>query len=557
MEKNYDAIVIGAGVAGGLIANELSKAGYYVLILEAGVTGPKREELVGNYIKAPAKTLASPYNVFPAGVINKAPSPDNTNDYYDQPDGKLDPMVFKSTYERRVGGSTWHWLGNCPRLLPNDFKTYSLYNIGVDWPITYTDLENWYVAAEKELGVAGDHEALNGYLGAFRTQPFPMQKIWPSYSDLQITEKLRPSAHLWSEFNDLPFELVSTPQARNSSPYDGRPVCAGNSTCVPICPIGAKYDATVHINKAQKNGAVLREQSIVTNIFAEKDGQITGVTYQTWDQEKITVHGKVYVLAANAIESAKILLMSEIANSSDQVGRNLMDHPQGEGLCVSKEPLFPFRGPPTTSGIDKFRDGEFRRKICAFRLSMGNDGGGRSQSPQTILNTLVQQSFGTNLKNELREKVIRQFRISFLAEMLPSSDNRITLSDQLDVAGIPRPKLAFKVDQYTMNSFEKISEIMKSIFIALGSKTENIKVPDHTTPFLGAGHVMGTCRMGNDPKSSVVDSNCRSHDHKNLFIAGASVFPTGGSANPTLTIAALSLRLAATIIENLALLPKS
>jgi choline dehydrogenase-like flavoprotein len=548
MEEQYDVIVIGAGVAGGLIANELSKEKRKVLILEAGITGAERVDLVGNYLRSATRGLGSPY--FPPGTINKAPSPDGTNDYYDQATTLNSNNIFKSTYERRVGGSTWHWLGNCPRLLPSDFKSQTLYGFGRDWPISYDDLEPWYCKAEKELGVSGDHERLQDYFGAHRSEPFPMLKIWPSYSDLKITEALKGYKHLWAEYNDKDLVLMSTPQARNSHPYDGRPVCTGNSTCVPICPIGAKYDASVHIKKAQANGADLREKAIVTRLIAGPDGRITSVVYKSWEGEDITVKAKIYVLAANAIESPKILLMSGIANRSDQVGRNLMDHPQGEGLCIAKDPLFPFRGPPTTSGIDKFRDGAFRKDFCAFRMSMGNDGGGRSQSPQNILSAMVQDSFGKTLRSNLREKVIRQFRISFLAEMKPLPENRVTLSPILDF-GVPRPKIDFRVDDYTMNGFDKIAEVMKSILLALGSRIEDIKLPDHTTPFLAAGHIMGTCRMGNKADDAVVNRDCRSFENKNLFVAGSSVFPTGGTANPTLTLSAISLRIADTIIKEL------
>jgi choline dehydrogenase-like flavoprotein len=163
---------------------------------------------------------------------------------------------------------------------------------------------------------------------------------------------------------------------------------------------------------------------------------------------------------------------------------------------------------------------------------------------------MVQDSFGQVLRNNLREKVTRQFRISFLSEMKPLPENRVTVSPILDF-GVPRPKIDFRVDGYTLNGFDKISEVMKSILLALGSKLSDIVLPDHNTPFMAAGHIMGTCRMGNDPKDSVVDGDCRSHENKNLFIAGSSVFPTGGTANPTLTLSALSLRIANTILKDL------
>lgn len=562
MEKEFDIIVIGAGVAGALIADRLVKAGKRVLILEAGERPQQRVESVETYLNASIQSLGSPYNPVPLPARIMARGPESENGYYNKYYDQQAPATpsnnqFKSTYERRVGGTTWHWLGNCPRLLPSDFETETRFGWGKNWPITYADLESWYCKAEWELGVAGDHEELNGLFGASRSRAFPMTRIWPSYSDIYIGELLKRNADelSWSEFNNEPTVLKCTPQARNSAPYDDRPVCTGNSSCVPICPIGAKYDASVHINKAvmaKGNPATLIDRAIVTKIQTDTTGLITSVTYINYENEENTVAAQIYILAANAIETPKLLLMSGVANSSDQVGRNLMDHPQGEGLCISPEPLFPFRGPPTTSGIDKFRDGYFRKKMCAFRISMGNDGWGRTKTPAGVLGDLIKTDFGSSLRSKLRETVIHQFRISFLAEMKPSSDNRVTLSTQKDDAGLPRPKLTFKVDDYTIGSYPKIGEVMRSIFLAMGSAPENIKVPvDTNVSFLGAGHVMGTCRMGSDAKDSVVDAECRSHDCRNLYIVGASVFPTGGTANPTLTVAALSLRAAESILKQL------
>jgi glucose dehydrogenase len=148
--------------------------------------------------------------------------------------------------------------------------------------------------------------------------------------------------------------------------------------------------------------------------------------------------------------------------------------------------------------------------------------------------------------------VTRQFRISFLAEMKPLPQNRVTLSPQTTFGDVPRPKIDFHVDAYTMNGFDKIAEVMRSILLALGSRPEDLTLPDHNTPFLAAGHIMGTCRMGTKADDAVVDRDCRSFENKNLFVAGSSVFPTGGTANPTLTLSAISLRIADTILKELA-----
>ena len=567
-ETHFDVIIIGSGVAGALIADYLcdekkrnqkgeNSRQPRVLMLEAGELGPARADLVSAYIKSPTKSLTTPYA---NKMVNEhAPSPDQAADYYDQPDppAKIDSQ-FVSTYQRRVGGTTWHWLGNCPRLLPNDFKSKTLYGFGEDWPITYDDLEPYYCLAEKEMGVAGDHDDINGLFGAYRSEPFPMHKIWPSYSDQVIARLIEKNKNYGAEFNGEPFELKITPQARNSTPYNGRPVCTGNSSCVPICPVGAKYDATIHVNSALANGAELREKAIVTQILADENGKITGVKYITWGGVEFTVTAEIYVLAANAIESAKLLLMSDIGNSSDMVGRNLMDHPQSEALCVIPEPVYSFRGPPTTSGIDKFRDGNFRSNFAAFRLSMGNDGGGRTLSSQPLidLQTLPLSGggyFGEELRKRLEYRAVRQFRISFLAEMKPSLSNRVTPSKTRFTFGVPNPKIDFSLDDYTLDAFDKIGEVLKGMFNIMGG-TEQI-LPDKGKQFLGAGHIMGTLRMGNKPDNSVIDANCRMHDCKNLFVAGSGSFPTGGTANPTLTVAALALRLAEHISKILSTAP--
>lgn len=532
----YDAIVIGAGVCGAIASLDLASAGRSVLLLEAGEWGPERIELVGAYARAAVKSPGSPY-VSTSGQEH-APSQENSSGpYYEQ----AGPNEYRSTYERRVGGTTWHWLGNVPRLIPADFRMQSLYDVGVDWPLTYDDLEPDYCEAERLLGVSGDHQQWDGLLDATRSKPFPMKRIWPSYSDQRIVEWLGEP-----EFEGVKVRVNSTPQARNSEPYEGRPACAGNSICVPICPIGAKYDGTVHVRKAVQAGADLRDRAVVTGLHAEPSGRIDAVTYRTWDGNEQTVSAKIVVLAAHAIESAKLLLMSGgpdgLANSSTKVGCNLMDHLQGVGVALTREPVFGFRGPPTTSGIDAFRSGDFRRQSAAFRMSLGNDGWGRKEAPQAAVTRLVgQRLFGAALRRELEDHLTRQFRISYSTETLPRDTNRVELSQQKDPTGIPRPKLTFALDDYNIAAFEHAKRVMTFIFTQIGA-TDFAFDPDPPSNYQPAGHIMGTCRMGHDSTQSVVDDMSISHDHSNLFIIGSATFPTSGTANPTLTAVALTVR---------------
>lgn len=538
MNRDYDAVVVGAGVAGGMVAYKLALAGARVLILEAGSRNPSRAQMVGAYAAAAPKTPHSPY--VQIETDKKAPSPDSPNDYYDQ--GTDVHRQYKSTYERRTGGSTWHWLGHTPRLLPSDFKMRTLFpelpNGYVDWPISYDDLEPWYCEAEREMGVAGANEEWDDLFGAFRSKPFPMSKIWPSYSDMWIAERIDGKT-----FDGATYKVRSTPSARNSELYDGRPPCAGNSICVPICPIGAKYDGFVHVAKALAQGASLWERCVVSRLDKDADGSVHTVHFLTFGGESQTVTAEIVVLAAHAIETPKLLLVSDVANGNDQVGRYLMDHLSKSTFGLAPDPLFPFRGPPSTSGIESFRDGEFRSKRAGFRVSLNNDGWSRKGAPYVEIEDLVNKKvFGAELQESLFARITKQLRLSCSVEVAPDKNNAVTLSATTDALGLPRPKIQFTPPQYSLDGLTQATKTLGDIFSQIGA-TE-VDLGSDPLNYDGAGHIMGTCRMGHESKCAVVDPQCRSHENLNLFVVGSAVFPTVGSPNPTLTIAALALRAA-------------
>ena len=151
---------------------------------------------------------------------------------------------YNVQYLRVVGGTTWHWAASTWRFLPSDFKLKSLYGVGRDWPIEYSDLEPWYQRAEEELGVwgPGDEE-----LGSPRSKPYPMAPLPLSYNEERVKSVLNANG----------YNVVTEPVARNSRAYDGRPTCCGNNNCMPICPIGAMYNGIFHVEKAEAAGAVI------------------------------------------------------------------------------------------------------------------------------------------------------------------------------------------------------------------------------------------------------------------------------------------------------------
>lgn len=624
-EKIYDVVIVGAGIAGALAAYKLAAAGKTVLVLDGGKRTPdSRDAYMQQFYLAMAKTPEAPYpnyknNPVPLSLdIGNWKTERALEDAFKQnysPPGYLiqkGPLPFCSTYERVAGGTTWHWSGTALRLIPSDFKLQTTYGRGIDWPITYDDLEPFYCEAEQEIGVTGDTSQQSYHGITFGKDPkdpskpyaYPMPGIPMTYSDKQIAQGIGSMS-----FEGQVVSVSPTPQGRNSIPYDERRVCAGNTNCIPICPIQAKYDATIHIAKAEQHGAKLQYRSIADKVLVDpQTGLVSGIHYIKFSDPDLprapgaprsaftegVARGKVYVLAAHAIETAKLLLNSAtdqqglangVANRSDQVGRNLMDHPVQLSYAFNPTPLYPFRGPLATAGIESMRDGPFRTKQGAFRVEIGNEGWNwATGDPYTTVNALVSPGpnsisgpnhtvqgglFGADLRNALNGFVTREFRFGSLVEQLPVSENRVQLSkDYTDGLGIPRPEITYDVDDYTRAGYAAARKFALAVFQKMGATDMTFVSDDNPTAFQfadpdvpgakpetyllnGAGHVMGTCRMGSDPATSVVDADHRAHDHKNLFIVGSSVFPTTGTANPTLTIAALSLMAADKIIADL------
>lgn len=578
----YDVVIVGTGVSGALIACKLSEAGRRVLLLDAGSVPKDRKDYVKSFAEAPQKEriISRPYVKSGDDADKFAPSADGDdlklnkeipfgpNKYYDQPG----PSAFKSSYLRLIGGSTWAWRGNSPRFIPDDFKLKTKfpklaekYPDVADWSISYDDIEPYFSEAEQEIGVAADHDEWNNLFGAYRSKPFPMKKIAQAYGDLQLIKAFADAPEEKKFFEGKEIKFFGLPQARNSERYQDRPPCEGNNNCIPLCPIQAKYDATVHLKKAAANGAETIEKAVVTRLEAGENGNIAKVWYKTWGEKNEDfgehfISGKIVVLAAHAIETPKILLMSDgiapIAKQNEIVGAYLMDHLGGEGAAIMPFPVFPFRGPQSTSCIESFRNHEQRDVKCVFRLTIGNDGWGRGKHPYATLEDLLKRKlFGEELKKELHHIVTHQLRIAYASEQLPNKKNRVRLADEKDELGIPKPKIEFTVDDYSLEGMKMAQEVIKHIFRTVGAAETEWEFSNLTDAknyvYSGSAHIMGTCRMGDTPETSVVDADCRSHEHKNLFIVDGSVFTTGAPTNPTIVTAALALLAADKMIIDL------
>jgi glucose dehydrogenase len=608
VDSPYDVVVVGSGIAGALVALKLGKAKKKVLVLEAGEQIPTNlNEEMDTFYRATAKVPESAYKpnllqdasnpnsplVDPAKVMAGRPtvlSLAGDESWRDPSQSYLiqkGVVPFGSTYERVAGGTSLHWLGTSLRLLPNDFRMEKYRPDWPKWPtdISYESLERWYCEVEHEIGVSGAKDE-QSYAGMTFSKDYPMPRIPPSRTDQFLAEAIDGMT-----IDGQPLKVRSTPAARNSEPFKNRRVCAGNTNCIPICPIQAKYDPTITLRDAQATGHVhFFYRTVASNISIGENGRISQIEFKRYNEdgslgEAGSVTAKVFVIAANAIETPRLLLMSNhqrsegVANSSGQVGKNLMDHPFYVPWGLLPQPTYPYRGPLSTSGIEDLRDGDFRKHRAAYRIEIGNEGWnfaiGGDPNVTTLdfvnglnnsrVNKNYDALFGDELVKRLHSVLTRQFRLGFLVEQEPVEKNRVTLSETYkDGLGLARPEVYYSLSDYTLRGLAAAKEAADAIFARLNVASFTtydeedpavVELPPNSAGrrervrFMGAGHIMGTYRMGDDPAKSVVDGDQCSHDHKNLYLIGSGVFPNSATANPTLTLAALTLRTADKIMQ--------
>jgi choline dehydrogenase-like flavoprotein len=627
----YDVVIVGGGFAGAAIAKVIAESGgKRILILEAGrATGMSADKYASHVTAFQASLDNVPNTPYPdsrnapqadvsdirqiLGQSTPDTAPDSTIDtsgYLVQ----MGPLPFQSDFTRALGGTSLHWLGTCLRMLPSDFELHTRYGQGVDWPIGYEDLRPYYEQAERDIiGVAGSVTDQH-YPGIdnqkyFGDYDYPMEPVPASYLDQVLAHRLD-GRNITVRGSDYTVRMSSTPAARNTIPRgDYLPVgapgnpqqgqrCEGNTNCIPICPVQAKYSALKTLYElmrthpddqpltAKRSAVTIMTQAVASQVELDEHRRVSGITYQTYDNENTkparapqTVRGKVYVLAANAVQNATLLLASNAANSSGLVGRNLMDHPLILTWGLAPEPVWGFRGPLSTSGLEMFRDGPFRDRSSAFRIEIGNEGWNfTANAPTSTVKTMIQSGkYGRDLRRAIGEVIPRQFRLALEMEQIPQTSNYVTIDGAYrDQLGNYRPVIRYDLPDYVRSGFAMAKEASDAMFRLLGIRRlgphedrDDFNYPRDYTDYLpsdpgyviyggcgytfqGAGHVAGTHRMGSSRRYSVVNTGQRSWDHDNLYLVGCGNMPTIGTSNPTLTMTALAIRAGDNIVEDLA-----
>jgi choline dehydrogenase-like flavoprotein len=530
-DVDADLVIVGSGVVGALIADQLAGQGRSVVMLDAG---PRldRGQVVENWRNMPFENrVGSDYQgLYPQSPNAPAPLYFPPNNYVGL--SGADGKSFQQGYIRAVGGTTWHWAASCWRHLPVDFRMRSTYGVGLDWPISYDDLEPYYCRAEEAMGVSGPQDpAMQS--PSERSRPYPSDFVPWAHGDKRFAEVV--NAH--------GYKSIPIPQGRMVQPWNGRPACCGNNNCQPICPIGAMYNGIHSVQSAEAKGAKVIAEAVVYKIDTDANNRITAVHW--YDAQKVshTATGKAFVIACNSLETPRLLLLAAnasnprgIANSSDQVGRNMMDHSGFHCTFLANEPLWLGRGPAQSSCLVGPRDGAFRSEYSANKMILNNISRVGPATQQALKLGLTGQA----LDEEIRRRAAFGVDLSISLEPLPDPNNRLTLSpNRRDPLGLACPDIHYEVGAYVRKGYDAAVKQLEHIGKLFEAVEFNI-----TTALNANNHIMGGTIMGADARISVVDGDCRAHDHANLWLPGGGAMPSSSVVNSTLSMAALGLKAA-------------
>lgn len=533
-DLEYDAIVIGAGAAGGIVACVLAEAGKRVLLLERGRAlahadvgrDHLRNHRLGRY------------------GHNTGPDPgDNPRVFVDPRGGEHLVRPHQPGYHNNavcVGAGTRVYGGMAWRFLPDDFRMATRYGVPegstlADWPVAYADLEPYYDRAEWEIGVAG--EAEGNPLQGPRSRPYPLPPL-PANPQRTILE---------AGARALGLRTFPPPVLINTVPRDGRPACIRCGMCVGFaCPSDARNGIhNTAVPRALATGrCMLRTEAMVERVHLDRRGHVAGVSYYV-DGRREVATARATIVSCGAVESARLLLNSTtddqprgLGNDHDQVGRHLQGHYYPGAYGLMDDPCHDGLGPGISVATCDYNHGnadliggamlanEFI-KLPASHYHMPWPPG----TPR----------WGAAAKRFMRESYTRTVHIQGPVQEIPSPDSRVTVDPRVrDRWGIPVARLSGLAHPETVRTADYIRLRAEEWLHAAGAVRVWSEPPRLT---LSAGqHQAGTCRMGTDPRSSVTDPWGRVHGHENLFVVDGSLHVTNGGLNPVLTIMALAFR---------------
>ena len=527
--ETVDFVVVGSGAAGGVIARELSQAALTVLVFEQGPRlSPadfEHDELKYWFLSGITSDPISSPQTFRKTPAETAKLPRGSN-----------PL----TYARLVGGSSNHYTANFWRFHEIDFHERSVYG-GIsgtafsDWPISYRELEPYYTKVEWEIGVSGLANA--SPFDPPRSKPYPMPPMPVKSSGVLMEAGAR----------KLGLHPFPAPLAIASQPYRGRPACVHCGFCMGFgCEARAKSSTLfTMIPEAEATGRCeVRTASYVFRVETDSAGRATGVHYFDADKRQHFQKARAVVLSANGAETARLLLNSTsnrfphgLANSSGMVGKHLMFN-QGAGVhAVFEHEINDYKSVQVTRILHDFYDADPKRGFY------GGGGIDARINPQPGLWALAAggdlPTWGTEFKSRL-EAFPRSTMSTGHSTSLPLETNSVSLDPTVkDAWGIPAIRVTYKDHPDDLATAKFLQDRSYEIMEAAGAQ----KVwRDQVQESSDAAHLLGTCRMGDYPKTSVVDKYHRTHDVPNLFLCDGSSFVTSGRGQPTMTIQALAFR---------------
>ena len=529
-DETVDFTIVGSGAAGGVIARELARAGLSVVVLEQG---PRFAP--SDFEHDELKHWFTGEGFTPHSVRNPQTFRRDATQTAELP--PVRPPLF---YARGVGGTTLHYTANYWRFHEIDFHERSA--LGAisgttfdDWPISYAELEPYYTKVDWDIGVSG-LAAANPFEPP-RTRPYPMPPVPVKSSGVLFERGAR----------KLGWHPAPAPLAINSVAYGGRPACVHCGFCHGFaCEVMAKASTlTTVIPQAEETGhCEVRADSYVSRVDMNKRGRVTGVTYFDANKREHFQRSRAVVLAANGGETPRLLLNSAnprfpqgLANSSGLVGKNLMYNYTARVLGLFEHELNEYKSVQVTRILHDFYDSDPKRGFY------GGGGLDARIGPQPTIWALRTAGdgpgWGKGLKDHLRE-FPRSMQVACHTTSLALESNNITIDPTVkDAWGVPAIRVTYRDHPDDLATARFLQDRGAEILDAAGAlRVTKGAVAESSLAF----HLLGTCRMGNDPAKSVVDKFHRSHDVPNLFVCDGSSLVTSGRGQPTMTIQALAFR---------------